>query len=320
MAIELSIILVNWNGAKFLPDCLKSIVENPPSVTYEIVVVDNASTDASVEWLKSNEAVSFLFDANFKLIESDENLGFGRANNLAIAGSNSPFIFILNPDTFVQPNSIDSLLQTVQLDQQIGVSVPRLLALNGEVHSSVWTLPNAFQILVVGFGLYRLVPRRMRGDWLLSGHWTYDEPRDVPLASGCAMMVDREMIEDVGAFDPDIFMYGEDLDWCFRIGRKGWRIRFNPDASIIHLGGESSKQNWSAIETNILEEESTINFHFKSLGRFSVIKTSLARLAVIAPRYLLRRVCGQETAYFDKVIPLHLSALRAVVMGTNPFA
>src|SRR5690349_11673042 len=103
MGADLSIVIVNWNGRNFLPDCLQSIAQNPPSCTFEIVVVDNASADGSVEWMKSDEARGMLGEASFRLIESADNLGFGRANNLAFAQTESKYVFVLNPDCVVPP-------------------------------------------------------------------------------------------------------------------------------------------------------------------------------------------------------------------------
>src|SRR5215211_4756675 len=132
----LTIIIVNWNGIKFLPACLKSIVENPGSLLFEIVVVDNASSDGSAEWLRSDECAQLVGDTRFKLIETGENLGFGRANNVAIERTDSQFVFLLNPDTVVRPNAIDRLVDALKTTPDAGAAAPKLLNEDGSLQPS----------------------------------------------------------------------------------------------------------------------------------------------------------------------------------------
>jgi GT2 family glycosyltransferase len=308
MRTELSIVIVNWNGLAFLPDCLKSIIDNPPVMSWEIVVVDNDSSDGSVEWLQSANARSLLKGAKFTLIQSGANLGFSRANNIAIERTDSPFVFILNPDTMVRAGALDNLLATLHTDANIGLTVPKIFDLDRNIQPSVWPVPNAMRSLVDGLGIYRVLPSRLRGDWLLFNHWSYDSRKTVPLASGCAMMAKREMINDVGGFDRDIFMYGEDMEWCYRMGKRGWAIVFEPQAEVIHRGGQSSKQRWTLIESRIKEEQGWIGFQQKCLSPFSVLATSAAQLFVISMRYVVRKMRGKDTEFFDKLLPLYSAA------------
>ncbi len=313
MEPELSIIIVNWNGEKFLPDCLKSIADNPPSVSYEVIVIDNDSSDGSPQWLGSDEPKRMFPEGNFNFIKSEENLGFGRANNLVIEQTKTPFVFLLNPDTIVKPGSIETLLETLQLDIRIGIAIPKVVDLNGVVQPSVWAVPTATKLIVEGLGLYRLIPRKLRGEWLLFRHWSYDKSRNVPLASGCAMMAKRKMIENVGTFDPAIFMYGEDLEWCYRMGANGWHIRFDPRAVIIHIGGQSSKSRWSLIESRLKEERSWIEFQHKCLLPFSVFVNSLVRVFTLYPRVLVRKITGKDAAYLNQLIPMQYESMKTVV-------
>src|SRR5438552_1046808 len=173
MAVELSIIIVNWNGEKFLLACLRSIAENPPGVMYEVVVVDNASSDGSAAWLRSKEAKAIFPPGKFKVIESGENLGYGRANNLGIAQTTAPMVLILNPDTTVGENALDHLIRAASRDQRIGISVPRIIGGDGLVQPNVSNFPGVLKIIVDGFGLHRIIPRKIRGERLLAWHWTY---------------------------------------------------------------------------------------------------------------------------------------------------
>ncbi|MDQ3132898.1 MAG: glycosyltransferase family 2 protein [Acidobacteriota bacterium] len=311
MKVELTIIIVNWNGESILSDCLKSIVQNPPSVTYEIIVFDNASTDNSVKWFQSAEAKMLLRETNFTLIESKENLGFGKANNLVIEQTNSPFVFLLNPDTVIKPKAIDNLLKTLQSNKKIGAVAPKLLNKDGTIQHSVWVFPlTALRLIVEGFHLYHVLPSKIRGKWLFSKHWTYDERRKVPLFSGAAIMAKREMIKDVGAFDADFYMFGEDQEWCVRINRKGWDLFFEPTAEVFHLGGQSAIQRWDETERRLKEEEGFLKFQQHCLPPSQVMRNSLARMLVLQ-FYRARRILKrQDTKYLSKVISLQKQSLK----------
>ena len=320
MITQLAIIIVNWNGRDFLPACLRSIAANPPGVSYEVVVVDNASTDGSVDWLRSNEAKEIFPVGCFNVIESRENLGYGRANNLGIEQTATPFVLILNPDTTVGKNALDHLIRSAGRDEKIGMSVPRVLSSDGSVNPSVSTFPGALRIMVDGLELYRMVPSKIRGEWLLARHWTYNRTRDVPMASGCAMMLKRTAIAEVGAFNPEIFMYGEDVELCYQMNSGGWRIVFEPEAEITHTGGQSSAQVWSHLQTSVKEEEAALAFQERCFSSFAVAKNTLARLFVLAGRYIIRVLRRKDTLFFDKMIPLQFGAFRRAVYRIFSFS
>ena len=216
--VELSIIIVNWNGSDLLRRSVESVIACPPSIEFEIVVVDNASTDDSVAALRASELARQLTErGRLQIIENSENLGFGRANNQAFAFTESPLLFLLNPDTEVTAGSIDLLIAAVKSDARVGAAGPRLLNADGSVQISVWrNPPAAWEILLSQLKLYLLLPRRIRGELLLGGHWDHNRERSVPMLSGAAILVRRTVIEAVGGFDERFHMYGEDNEWCLR--------------------------------------------------------------------------------------------------------
>ena len=128
MPVELVIIIVNWNGGDLLRRCIASVAEFPPTLPYEVLVVDNASTDGSREWLKS-------LNGKVRLIENDENLGFGRANNRAFKETNAPFLFLMNNDAEVKAGTIDTPIATLKSDSQLGVVGPRLQNPDGSLQA-----------------------------------------------------------------------------------------------------------------------------------------------------------------------------------------
>lgn len=292
MKPELSIIIVNWNGMNFLPNCLKSIEENRPVVPFEVIVVDNASSDGSIEWLHSEQAKSIFREGNFNVIESKENLGFGRANNLAIEQTETPFVFLLNPDTIVFPQSIDTLLSSLKADKKVGICGPKLLNDDGSLQPSALPFPpSGVKFLFDGLQLYKLLPKYVAGDWLLGRHWTHDKKRFLKVISGAALMTRREMINETGAFDEKFHMYGEDIEWCLRVSRLGWKIMFEPKAQIAHLGGQSAIQRWGK-NVRLREEEAFLRFQMDFQTPFQVMRNTSARIFVTSLHYLKSLIFG----------------------------
>lgn len=166
MQSDLAIIIVNWNGGDFLRRCLASLDQFPPQVQYTIVVVDNASSDGSRDWLDS------LGD-RIRLIANKENVGFGRANNQAFAATDAPLLFLLNSDAEVHEGTLDTLVATINESEKIGAVGPRLLNTDGTLQPSVWrNPPSPGEMIVIAFGLFRLLPKRQR-ESLLGIHWDH---------------------------------------------------------------------------------------------------------------------------------------------------
>lgn len=317
MGVDLSIVIVNWNGRGFLPDCLRSIVQDPPKTSFEIVVVDNASSDGSVEWLKSDEAREMLGDTKFRLIESKENLGFGRANNLAFKETDSKYVFVLNPDSVVFKGGIDKLIETLELDDRIGMTAPRLIDENGDLGASVIAFhPTPLSIVVEEFQLFQVLPKNLTRYWLYGRHWDYDVRRPVPLVAGAAMMCKREMINDVGGFNDDIFMYGEDLEWCVAVYRAGWQIYFEPDVEVLHKCGKSTEQMWGKDEVLAIQEQAMMDFHRRCFSRGLNIANSATKVFVMSAHFLRWKLTGRDPALLRAMMKMHSKNLRELVLNT----
>jgi GT2 family glycosyltransferase len=274
---DLTIIIVNWNGGELIRNCLRSISLAPPSCSYDIVVVDNASSDDSVAWLRSNEVTALLPGIVIHTIENSENLGFSKANNQAIAHSSAPMLFLLNPDTEVTAGAIDTLIACLNSNDRVGVCGPRLLNTDGSLQPSVYrNPPTPWIIVVTGIGLWRLLPRRLRGELLLGDHWDHASRRKVPLLFGAAILVKRAMIEDVGGLDERFHMYGEDDEWCLRIARSGWQLIFEPAASVTHHHGQLANQRWSSPEKLRVKMNAGFQYNRYCLSRRRRIANLLA--------------------------------------------
>lgn len=234
--VTLSIIIVNWNTAQLLIDCLRSIFEHRPRFTFEVFVVDNASKDNSVD------RVSQEFP-QVRLVANQENLGFPKANNQALAEAAGEYLLLLNPDTLVLRDALEKLVAFAEAEPGAGVVGPRVLNHDGTLQlpcrRSIPTPSSAFFKL---FGLAALFPRHPRLAVYTLSHLDPDTSHEVGAVSGSCMLVRRKAMEQVGVLDDRFFMYGEDLDWCMRFSQAGWKVYYTPSAEIVHFHGMGSRQ------------------------------------------------------------------------------
>ncbi|MCA1635176.1 MAG: glycosyltransferase family 2 protein [Acidobacteria bacterium] len=312
LRVELSIIIVNWNGGELLSRCVESIVAAPPSHEYEVVVVDNASGDASVAALRAGSGAAALATAGrLRVIENEDNRGFGRANNQAFALTDAPLLFLLNPDTEVTPGSIDRLVSTLRAGARTGACGPRLVNADGSLQVSVWrNPPAAWDMLLSGLRLHRLLPRRVRGELLLAEHWGHDRRRAVRMLSGAAILVRREVIEEVGGFDERFHMYGEDNEWCLRIVRAGWSLVFEPEAVIMHYGAQSSLKRWDAHEKLKVQAVAFLHFQRYCLPRRQVIANLLTSCFLLSLQKLARKLRGRASEDVETTLRLYAADLK----------
>jgi hypothetical protein len=317
-APELSIIIVNWNAGDLLSRCVDSIARYPPKTEFEVVVIDNASDDGSLEQLLSSSSLSSDL---LSIIRNPENKGFGIANNQVFSQTTSSFVFLLNPDAEVTDGAIDTLLETMKADQRVGACGPKLLNPDGSTQISVYfNPPRWWHTLFWQLKLYQLLPRRIRGELLLGRHWDHSRMRDVPMIIGAALMARRDVIEQVGGFDERFHMYSEDNEWCWRIIRAGWRIVFNPAAVVVHGGGQSAKKRWTADEKVRVQLDSEFKFVQLALPRLSLIANQLANCAVVSAQVALRRVRRVEGLDLDTlslIKSIHTENLKRILKRQN---
>jgi GT2 family glycosyltransferase len=315
--IQLSIVVVNWNGSQFLRRCVHSIVQSPPSIPFEIIVVDNASTDDSVSWLRETVSQGLLGSVDLRLIENSENVGFGTANNQAFARSDAPLLLLLNNDTEVRSEAIDSLIATVRSSSRIAACGPRMINSDGSLQVSAWrTPPTAWEILISGLRLYWLLPRRVRGELLLGKHWDHSRRRDVGMLSAAALLIKREVINEIGGFDERFHMYAEDDEWCFRARRAGWRLVFEPRATVIHHGARSALARWTEIERQLRIADAGLKYQRHSLSRPHFILNLLANYLVVSLAYLFKSLTGRSTNETRLKLRLYARYLRQMLMKT----
>ena len=316
--MDVAIIIVNWNGRHLLAKCIESIIKHPPSAPYEIVIVDNASTDGSVEWLRAAQSKGLLKETTLRLIENAENVGFGRANNIAFSQTDARMLFLLNSDTEVREGAIDRLVETLKSNEKAGGCGPKLLNTDGGLQPSVYrNPPTVWEILVTGLRLYYLLPRPIRAELLLGPYWDHSRRRATRMLHGAAILLRREVIDKVGGFDEEFHFYGEDIELCLRIVNSGWELIFEPDAQVVHHDGESALLRWGSEERHRRLVDGLLRCYRKSLPRFHFVANCLASCLVFSLERMWRVARGVSTKDIDVLFSVHREHLRDAVSGRN---
>lgn len=318
MAIELSIIFVNWNGGDLLRRAVESVVAQQPPVEYEVIVVDNASTDESLAVLRAGAGAAELeARGRLRVVENDLNRGFGPANNQAFELTDAPLLLLLNPDTEVTAGSIDKLIKTARSGARVGAVGPKLLNADGSTQASVWrNPPSAWELLLTGLWLHKLLPRRARGELLLAEHWDYSRRREVEMLSGAAVLVKREVIQEVGGFDERFHMYGEDNEWCLRMRRAGWKLVFEPEAVVMHRGAASSLKRWDSLEKLRVQSEAMLRFQRYCLPRRRRITNLATSCMLLTLQRAARRLRGRESRDVEQTLRLYRDDLKRALRGS----
>lgn len=234
--MKLTVIIVNYNVKYYLEQCLTSVRRAIGGLEAEVVVVDNHSRDGSVEYLRSRfPEVTF--------IESNHNLGFARANNMAIRQSRADYVLLLNPDTLVGEQVLTDVIAFMDEHPKAGAAGVQMLKVNGEkANESRRGLPTPMTAFYKMTGLCRRYPRHPRFGHYYMGYLPWDEPARIEVVSGAFMMIRRSVLDEVGLLDEDFFMYGEDIDLSYRILKGGYENWYVP-VRIVHYKGESTEKS-----------------------------------------------------------------------------
>ncbi len=236
---DVSVSIVNYNAKDYLDRCLTSLYKSINSHSFDVIVIDNASYDGSSDLVK-------LKFPTVKLIINASNIGFIKANNIGVQNSKGRYVLCLNNDTEVLGDAIDKLIDFMDSNPDAGAAGPKLLNSDGTLQLQCRRgFPTLSNSLFYFSGLNRLFPKsELFGRYLL----TYLDDKaasKVDSLCGAAMIVRREVIDKVGLMDESYYMYGDDIDWCFRIKKNGWKVYYLPDAEIVHYGGRGGSRRQS---------------------------------------------------------------------------
>jgi GT2 family glycosyltransferase len=272
----LSIICVNWNSVDYLRECIESIYEHAPSLSFEIIVVDNASPEGGVDCLQTRFP-------GVTIAKSDRNLGFAAANNLGFRYSKGQYILLLNPDTRIIGSAIDLMLTQLRAVQDAGMVGGTLLNSDLSVSTtSIQKFPTILnQLLTVEWLRIRFPGLSL---WDLSPLFSATgEPVAVDVIPGACMMVKRDVFERAGLMTEDYFMYAEDIDLNYKIARLGFSRYYVPQAHIVHHGGRSSAQREMSQWSTVMIQRAMLRYFRMSHGRLyaSLYRVAMGGMALV---------------------------------------
>ena len=234
MQIEVSIIIVNWNTKQLLLDCLSSIYGTVRNLKIEVWVVDNASTDSSVEAVRESYP-------QVNILVNEQNIGFAAANNKALNKVKGAYSLLLNSDTILTDGALEKLHDFMKGMPKAGMACCQLLNLDGSKQNSIANFPSILSLLCNESLLRFLLPGRFP-----SKYRDYAGPIMVDSCIGACLMVRREAMAEVGLLDEDYFFFMEETDWAMRMRQKGWQSWLVPNAFVYHLQGQSAGDNIKA--------------------------------------------------------------------------
>ena len=222
---DVSVVVVTWNALPWVEQCLESVRGR------DIVVVDNGSTDGTVELVRERFP-------EVRLIEQ-ENKGMGGGNNAGMRAADGRYFFLLNSDAWVLNDALDELVAFADQHPEAAVVGPKLLNTDGTLQRSARGEPTLWRLATEYLAIRKLAPRSGRLNPLYRGDFAHDHVEEVDWLSGSALLVRRQAADAVGLFDEDFFMFSEEVDWMTRFRRAGWKVLFFPGAEVVHVGGAS---------------------------------------------------------------------------------
>lgn len=266
--IDLSICILTWNTKDLTIKCIESIVKNTEKINYEIILVDNGSTDGTIEYVKKNYN-------EFKVIRNEKNVGFTKANNQALKVTKGRYALILNSDTEIKKNCLDIMIDYMDRDKDVGMSCCKMLYPDNSLYFSIGeNYPNWKNVLAERSIISELFFQSKLHKYFLSKYYTtnkrkYEKDHSIKWVLGAFMIVRREVIEKVGIFDENIFSYFEEYDWCKRTYEAGYKIKFYNKPVVIHHSAKSVIQEYT--ELTKVWHLSRLYFFKKHYGFFSML-------------------------------------------------
>jgi GT2 family glycosyltransferase len=316
MSVDVSVVLVNFNTGHLLDECFDSLFQSLGSMRNQVILVDNASEDDSLSRIKGlKEALT--------VVSNDQNVGFGRANNQAVPFATGRHLLLLNTDAFVAPDTLTKTVAWMDAHPDCGVLGVRLTDREGNLQPSCRYFPTPLNTFLVRTGLQRLFP------WVKSVDdmaWDHSTVRECDWVPGCYYLIRREVLDQVGLFDPRFFLYCEEVDHCRRVKAAGWKVMFYPDTSVVHIGGESAKAvgqiTASGRQISALQLESELLYIRKHYGRAGLMTQIILLGAgdlILATKQFIKRLLGiSSTGNFQPLLASSWRLLVASDWGRRP--
>jgi N-acetylglucosaminyl-diphospho-decaprenol L-rhamnosyltransferase len=237
---DVSVVIVACNARTYLERCLREVSGG----VAEVIVVDNGSTDGTAELVRER------FD-DVRLLRQ-ENLGFARANNEGMRLATGRYFLLLNPDAWPVGDAIRQLVAEADRHPEAGVVGPLLLNPDGSLQRSVRGFPSLWRLATEYLFLRKLAPRTRTFNAFYGANFDHRSECAAEWLKGAVLLLRREAVEDVGGFDPSFFVFGDDVDFCYRLRHAGWTVQFTPSARFVHVGGVSTRPHWARMQRELL--------------------------------------------------------------------
>lgn len=261
MKADVAIVIVSYNSAGFIGDCLRSVFDQCDGVKQQVIVVDNDSKDGTAELIRREFP-------RVELIEPGENLGFARGVNLGASHADADYILLLNPDTTLLGHAVDRVVEFARKHPEHGLYGGRTLKPDGSLEpSSCWGSPTLWSMALFAFGVTTAAPRNRWLDPESLGSWQRDTVREVGVITGCFLLCETGAWKELEGLDERYFMYGEDVDFALRARRAGYRPVICPDAELVHEVGQCSDTPVHKMRLLYRGKASLVRSHWSGLGR-----------------------------------------------------
>ena len=273
----LSIVIVNWNTRDILAACLRSIRVTAGDIAPEIIIVDNASTDGSPDMVSSEFP-------EFTVIRNEENLGFAAANNIGIPRARGRYVMLLNSDAELTPGSASRMIEYMERHPDVGLIGPKLVSSDGTLQINGQKFPTLVREILGVLHAPRFFPGLAKLGW---GREDFDANAEVDSLAGACMLARREVVDMVGGLDERFFMYFEDVDWCRRIKKAGWRVHYLGEVQIVHGWALSAAKQGIVKSHGMLHESRHLYFrkHHGAVQGLIIRAVSGLELAAFAFKY-----------------------------------
>jgi N-acetylglucosaminyl-diphospho-decaprenol L-rhamnosyltransferase len=304
------VVVVSYNTVFLLDRMFAAIDAARGNLQVQIIVVDNASRDGSAAFLRTKYP-------NVELIENSFNIGFGRANNQAIAHAKGRYVLLLNTDAFVAPDTLSMTMEYMEANPRCGVLGVKLVGADGSLQPSCRYFPTPWNVFLQSTGLMTLSPKTRLVDDM---SWDHNSIRKCDWVPGCYYLIRREVIERIGLFDPRYFLYYEEVDHCRRVREAGWDVVYYPYTQVVHIGGESARTESPLKEVSrqisVLQIESEFLYFRKHFGLFGLSSAVFLAFAAdilscckgILKSFDIAKITGALT---------HMTILTTLLVGTR---
>lgn len=286
-APDVSVVVVSYNTASLFKPMFAALYQAASAISLETIVVDNASSDNSVDILARDYP-------EVTLIKNTTNVGFGRANNQAIPYIRGRHVLLLNTDAFVSPDTLDKTISYLDNDPSCGILGVRLIGEDGSLQPSCRYFPTPWNVFLQRTGLSRFFPHQRLVDDM---NWDHASVRPCDWVPGCYYLVRGDLVRRHGFFDPRFFLYYEEVDHCRSMKNAGWKVVYYPHTAVVHIGGESAKTKGSVTKAgrqiSVLQIESELLYFRKYYGLAGLLAGIL--LSILAD--LLTALSGAVRRY-----------------------